>query len=729
MNSLSVFFIAALSLLGSRIQPDEPPGGLMTEFIRDTRGVPILDASPEFTWTVPASAGMQSAYRIIVYRVSSGKNPAGDIAWDSGIIGSANSVAVEYKGDPLLPGTCYRWKVRTWDREKNPSPWSEYQGFCMGKTDTCSTTRNRFIVETGEPVSLSRTGEKTILADFGKAAFGALFLEVKNVTNDTISISLGEKTVPGGRIDSNPGGTIRYSKNVLSLSSVNAGEFRVPLKRDTRNTSGAAVLLPDSLGTVMPFRYCEIETAGDAGSVKVHRKALSYYFDDSESSFTSSDTVLNRIWELCRYSIKATSFAGLYVDGDRERIPYEADAYINQLGHYYTDREYSLARLTNEYFISHPTWPTEWILHTVPMFYNDYLYSGDRESLENFYQQLKAKTLTALAGPDGLISSVRCTDEIMRSIGFSNQKERLRDIVDWPPAQKDTGWKLATAEGERDGHEMKDVNTVVNAFYYNSLLKMAQIAGWLGKPADSVHYAGLARMTLESFNTLLLDNNKGIYTDGIGSDHSSLHSNMLPLAFGMVPGKYLRNVVSFVRSRGMACSVYGAQYLLEGLYRSGEGDFALSLMNSLSDRSWWNMIRSGSTITMEAWDMKYKPNSDWNHAWGAVPANIIPGHLWGIVPVKPGWSKTAVRPQPGNLGYSSISVPTPRGTIKASFFRENGKEKYEVSLPGNMEGEFFIPGQGDLLVLYNNKRQTTGSVKIDLKPGINRIELVKNNDQ
>jgi alpha-L-rhamnosidase len=44
--------------------------------------------------------------------------------------------------------------------------------------------------------------------------------------------------------------------------------------------------------------------------------------------------LLNRIWELCRYSIKATTFAGVYVDGDRERIPYEADAYLNQLSHY-----------------------------------------------------------------------------------------------------------------------------------------------------------------------------------------------------------------------------------------------------------------------------------------------------------------------------------------------------------------------------------------------------------
>ena len=110
---------------------------------------------------------------------------------------------------------------------------------------------------------------------------------------------------------------------------------------------------------------------------------------------------------------------------------------------------------------------------------------------------------------------------------------------------------------------------------------------------------------------------------------------MMPLAFGIVPETHLKTVVDFVKSRKMACSVYGAQYLLEGLFAAGEGQYALDLMRATNDRSWWNMIKVGSTITMEAWDMKYKPNSDWNHAWGAAPGNIIPRCMWGITPKTP----------------------------------------------------------------------------------------------
>jgi hypothetical protein len=181
---------------------------------------------------------------------------------------------------------------------------------------------------------------------------------------------------------------------------------------------------------------------------------------------------------------------------------------------------------------------------------------------------------------------------------------------------------------------------------------------------------------------------------------------MTALAFGLVPSEHLRTVTEFIKSRGMACSVYGSQYLMEALYRAGESDFALKLLTSTNDRSWYNMIRSGSTITMEAWDMKYKPNSDWNHAWGAAPANIIPGLLWGIAPVEPGFAKAMIKPRLGSLKYCKITVPTIRGSIIAEF-RDNIKTKvYYVTIAANMKCDFITPGSGKV---------------ISLKPGFNKI--------
>ena len=117
------------------------------------------------------------------------------------------------------------------------------------------------------------------------------------------------------------------------------------------------------MGEVVPFRYCEIEGyEAPLTPASVVRETVHYPFDETASSFRCSNDTLNQIWELCKYSVRATSFSGIYVDGDRERIPYEADALINQLCHYGVDREYAIARRSHEYLLQHPTWPTEWIL-------------------------------------------------------------------------------------------------------------------------------------------------------------------------------------------------------------------------------------------------------------------------------------------------------------------------------------------------------------------------------
>lgn len=86
---------------------------------------------------------------------------------------------------------------------------------------------------------------------------------------------------------------------------------------------------PQGMPEVMPFRYVEIENAPEwFNASNLTRSTWTVPFDDDASSFHSSSEELNAVWNLCKHSIKATTFLGLYVDGDRERKPYEADALI-----------------------------------------------------------------------------------------------------------------------------------------------------------------------------------------------------------------------------------------------------------------------------------------------------------------------------------------------------------------------------------------------------------------
>jgi len=204
----------------------------------------------------------------------------------------------------------------------------------------------KFKIEIIDPVTIAQTGQNSWFVDFGKDAFGTLLLNLKVEKSDTLVIHLGEKLAQSRTIDRNPGGSIRYQKVKLAVHP-GQEEYLLKLPPDKRNSNPPAVILPPSFGVITPFRYCEIENLKMApGKNNIRQKAFFYSFDEKASSFTSSDTILNQVWDICKYSMKATSFCGLYIDGDRERIPYEGDALINQLSHYAVDDEYSLARRT-----------------------------------------------------------------------------------------------------------------------------------------------------------------------------------------------------------------------------------------------------------------------------------------------------------------------------------------------------------------------------------------------
>ena len=535
----------------------------------------------------------------------------------------------------------------------------------MATVSRYTVERTPLVQRGAPPVETRLTDDGTLFIDFGKAAFGTVLVPSSSTQQGLLVVHLGEK-LAFGRIDRNPPGTVRYIR--IEQARKGGADFdRIAIPPDARNTGLGAVVMPGEIGEVYPFRYAEIERAVGIDPSRVRQIRVHYPFDDSASSFDSSDAVLNAVWDLCKYSIKATTFCGLYVDGDRERIPYEGDAYINQLAHYCVDREYALARYTHEYLLQHPTWPTEWQMHSVMIAWSDYMYTAETSSLEAFYDDLCVKTLIDLARDDGLISteSELCTREFEERLHLYYPgyifDHGLRDLVDWPP-----GSFTAGGQGERDGHDMRAVNTVVNAFHYRALVLMSRIAQILGRADDRSRFANQADVVRATINRLLYDRERGVYIDGEGSDHASLHSNMFALAFDLVPESRRPSVISFVKSRGMACSVYGAQFLLEALYRHGEGRYAFELLTAQHDRSWWHMIASGSTITMEAWDHKYKNNLDWNHAWGAAPANIIPRYLLGIRPLEPGFAKVLIQPQPGPLEQVSGTMPTIRGPIKVS---------------------------------------------------------------
>ncbi len=680
--------------------------------------IPVIrNNQPYFGWVVNDDKKnvIQTAYRILIASNLDLLEKDLPDMWDSGKQTGDNSISVQYEGKNLQTSTVYYWKVKTWNNYGEESPYSETKSFITHKIFDHQTSCYPLQKTDEYPKNIQKINATSYFIDFGKDAFGRLRLTLSAQKKDTIIVHLGEYAEKG-RIIRNPDGSVRYASYTLAVLP-GTQTYTIKIKPDKRNTGPAAIKMPEYIGEVTPFRYCEIENyPQNIQSENVVRESIHYLFNEQASYFHSSDTILNQIWDLSKYSIKATSFAGVYVDGDRERIPYEADALINQLCHYAVDKEFTMARYSHEYLIYNATWPTEWIMQSVLMAWYDYLYTGNPVSIKKYYQDLKAKSLITLKEGNGLISTLKDkqTPEFFQTIHFKGKK--LRDIVDWPHTgilglEKNEG-------GETDGYKFTDYNTVVNAYHYKALQCLSLISGAIGYPNDSALYAGLANQQLKTFNQQFFDKKKKYYVDGSDTEHASLHGNMFPLAFGMVDKNQISSVLPFIRSRGMACSVYGAQFLLDALYNANDAAYALNLLTSTGERSWYNMIRVGSTISLEAWDNKYKPNQDWNHAWGAAPANLIPRKLIGIEPLEPGFRKFIVKPQPARLRSATIITPTIRGDIKVSFENIPG-EKFdmEISIPHNSVADIQLPfiGKDCFLSINGEKKKVKildGFVKI-----------------
>ena len=103
----------------------------------------------------------------------------------------------------------------------------------------------------------------------------------------------------------------------------------------------------------------------------------------------------------------------------------------------------------------------------------------------------------------------------------------------------------------------------------------------------------------------------------------------------------------------------------------------------------------GTTLALEAWDNQYKPNQDWNHAWGAAPANVLPRKVLGIEPLEPGMSRVLIWPRAGKLAWAKGKIPTVKGTIAVEWERTGADGfRMEIELPPGIVARVGLPRLG-----------------------------------
>jgi hypothetical protein len=425
-------------------------------------------------------------------------NSARDIAaWK----GKDGTLAFGQSDELVAPANWYRQHKENIDATKYPFGFSE-AGFTEDKTwrslkqtgsivsgktlvPYASENTRRYLMPASKVVQLAN-GNYVVTLE--KEIVGGLQLDINSPVQKRIEIRLGEDLNADGSVRSDGRGHPNYieywtlkpgSQSIQSLNMKN-------------------------------FRYVEIigsPVAITADNVKGY--ALRQEFDDEAAAFTSSNNFLNELYEFTKYSIKATN-QDLWTDSQaRERGPYEGDAIINMAASNAFSANYALGRHSHEYLIDNQTWPQEYKLFSVEMAWMDYLYTGNRASIDKYYTKLKNKFPGTFNTGTGLVSAV-----------YSGNSDRV--LIDWP-------------ESERDNYQLQTYATGYNALYVSACEAMANIAGRLGNETDRAFYQTRANTVRKAMISKLYNPQKGAFDDSMGergalSGHCSQHATAYALA-------------------------------------------------------------------------------------------------------------------------------------------------------------------------------------------------------
>jgi alpha-L-rhamnosidase len=396
------------------------------------------------------------------------------------------------------------------------------------------------------------------------------------------------------------------------------------------------------------FRYLQLDVRNLRQPIRVGPVSLvfSSYPVEYQGSFECSDTLLNRIWEIGRWTAQL-NMEDAYSDSPwRERAQWWGDVRVEAFVSYYAFGDTRLLRQGLRQIAQSQTadgltmgiYPTQWpggILPTYTLLWvlslRDYvLYSGDLELLGELFPAVER----AMAFFAPLLS----------------EHGLLRDVphwlfVDWAPVM--TG-------GE---------STAVNALYCGALSASAEMAAELGQLQQQHAYARAADGLRGGMHQYLWDPGAMCFRDswreGFLSPTISEQANCWAIVFGAAPEGSVSQILPSLLEDGRAdiriATPYFAFYLLQALALANRHERALEYIRA----KWGAMVEWGATTWWETWE----PKASLCHGWSAGPTSFLQSEILGVKPARPGWEEILLEPHPAELAWARGVVPTPLGKI------------------------------------------------------------------
>lgn len=494
--------------------------------------------------------------------------------------------------------------------------------------------------------SVTGTHGTTLVFDFGREVSGFARLRCDGAAR--LDIGYSERLEADGLVDPNHFGgcDVHYADRVLAGRSGAEWESFSP----------------------RAFRYMRVDVYDAPEPVELAASLQHFTYPVRYTGeFACSDPLLNRIWEVGRYTAELCMDDAFMDCPWRERGQWLADTRVEALVAAYAFGDTLLARRAwRQYGESQGTTDA---------------YSGPGDAPAHHAQPWVKCVYPAAPPFDSVLPTFNCIwlcglweyflltgdarllhdlwPRIRELLALLRQHESPNGLLHNLPGWVFVDWAKLEVRGEASH---------VNAFYYAGLLAAAKIARVLGMPDVGGDLEMHATDVRDAVNDLLWVPEVGLYADclvdGTRLNAYSEQAQTLCCLTGIAEAEQARQCLAFLDGRVDVPMVkiatpYFAFYLLRLLYGSGRHTEALAYTR----REWGRMLERGATTFWE----QFEPHWSLCHAWSAAPTYDLPAEIAGIRPVQPGFSEFTIAPAPCDLTWIRARVPTPRGLVEMAY--------------------------------------------------------------
>lgn len=564
------------------------------------------------------------------------------------------------------------------------------------------------LVETIKAARVEAYPQGGWVIDMGRNFTGWLEIKLPSITNgSTVKLEYSDQMEP----DKPAPGTTPAPAHAEDGGSGRSGGAAAATASPGRGRGGNATVFPNTFNqrdeivgngesltfrsrfNYHGFRYVRIIGLDSAPDVVGATGYLIRTAYDRAGEFTSSNDLLNRIYQMVTRTYEALTLGGYVVDcPTRERLGYGGDAGTSmETGMF----NFSVGGLYSR-------WLSNWrdsqepvtgsLPHTAPNYQNQggggpmwggmvvtlpwqmYLQYGDRRLLETNYPMMQ-KWL-------GYLASETTDDLLLDHKSHAMTLQTWNFLGDW-----------LTPKGSFRGNSPPA--QLINSVHYLYQLQLAsKIAGVLGKESDAAAYDARGAAVSKAIHQRFYNAADHSYTTGDSVQEA------FPLLTGVVPAELrqgvmdkLENTIRVQNGGHLDTGMHGTYFLIKYLMEADRNDLIYQMTNTTDYPGWGYMLANGATTSWEGWTGQ-------SH----IHDTLISIGAWfteGIAGIRsdgksPGFEHFVIKPAVvGDLTFAKAKYHSIHGDIISDWRIENGKFTLRATVPPGTTATVFLPGQAN----------------------------------